>query len=126
MVSKEHPEVIERRRRLIAVDVIDFEEVDEDASIDHDGAALDEEDGSGLLGAGVTEELEDMQNAFKYSSLLSYMLKPSHLLTRGFENNRTAQEKLFKHMCNFGERAEWREGRRVVSSYIDVETTKYQ
>ena len=38
----------------------------------------------------------------------------------------TNQEKLLKHMCNFGARSEWREGRRVVSSYLDVETTKYQ
>ena len=29
-------------------------------------------------------------------------------------------------MCNFGSREEWRKGRRVVSSYLDVETTKYQ
>ena len=34
--------------------------------------------------------------------------------------------KLFKHMCNFGAWAEWREGRRVVSSYLDVDTTKDQ
>ena len=33
------------------------------------------------------------------SSLLSYMLKPSQLLTQGFGKNMTAQEKLFKHMC---------------------------
>ena len=29
-------------------------------------------------------------------------------------------------MCNFGARAEWREGIIVVISYIDVATTKYQ
>ena len=51
------------------------------------------------------------------------MLKPSHLLTQGFENNRTAQENIFKHMCNFGARAEWREVRRFVSSYINVDTS---
>ena len=90
------------------------------------GAVLDEEDDSGLVGAGVTEEVEDMQKSLKSSSLLSYILKPSRLLTNGFENNRTAQEKLFKHMCNFRARQEWREGRRVVSSYLDVDTTKYQ
>ena len=65
-----------------------------------------------------------MQKAMKYSSLSSYMLKPSHLLTQGFENNRTAQEKLFKHMCNFESWEEWREERIVVISYIDVDTTK--
>ena len=29
-------------------------------------------------------------------------------------------------MCNFGSQEEWRKGRRVVSSYLDVEITKYQ
>ena len=106
MVATEHPEVIEGRRRLITVDVIDSEEEAEDASIVHDDAALDEEGGSGLVGAGVTEESRDIHNYLKSSSLLSYMLKPSKLLTQGFENNRTAQEKLFKHMCDFGSRAE--------------------
>ena len=62
----------------------------------------------------------------KSSSLSYYMLKPSHLLTYGFENNRTAQDNLFKNMCNFGARSEWREGRRVVSSYLDVDTIKDQ
>ena len=126
MVAKEHPELIEGRRRLIAVDVLDSEEESEDASIVHDDAALDKEDGSGLVGAGVTEEVGDMQKALKSSFILSCMLKPSKLLTQGFENNRTAQDKLFKHMRNFGSRAEWRKGRRVVSSYLDVETTKDQ
>ena len=67
-----------------------------------------------------------MQKSLNYSSLLSYMLKPSKLLTQGFENNRTSQEKLFKYMCNFGSRAEWSKGRRVISSYLDVDTTKDQ
>ena len=64
-----------------------------------------------------------MQKALKSSSLLSYILKPYFLLTQGFEKNRTAQENLFKHMCNFGSRSEWRKGRSVISSYLDVETT---
>ena len=102
MVAKEHPEVIEGGQYLIAVGVLEYEEADEDASIDHDGADSGEEDGSGLVGAGVTEEVEDMQKALKYSSLSSYMWKPSHLLPQGFKNNRTTKEKLFKHMCNFG------------------------
>ena len=38
--------------------------------------------------------------------------------------NRTTQEKLFKHMCNFGSRAEWRDGKRVVTFYLDVDTDK--
>ena len=52
MVSSEHPEVIEGRQRLIATDVLDFEEADEDVSIDTYGAALDEEDESGSGGTG--------------------------------------------------------------------------
>ena len=60
MVAKEHPEVIEGRRRLIDVDVPDSEVVSEYASINHDEDALDEEDGSGLVGTGVTEEVGDM------------------------------------------------------------------
>ena len=47
--------MIEGRRRLIAVDVIDSEEETDDAYIDHNGAYLDEDYGSALLGAGVTE-----------------------------------------------------------------------
>ena len=54
------------------------------------------------------------------------MLKPYHLLAQGFENNNTAQDKLFKHMCTFGSRAKWREGGIVVSYYLDVKTTKNQ
>ena len=126
MVAKEHPEVIEGRRRLISVDVIFSQEVAENASIIHDNADFDEEDVSGLVGAGVTEEVRDTQKAFKSSHLLSYMLKPSKLITQGFENNRTAQEELLKHMCNFGSQEEWRKGRSDISSYLDVETTKYQ
>ena len=87
---------------------------------------MDEEYGVGLVGSGVTEEVEDMHKDLKSSSILFYMLKLYHLLTQVFENNRKAQEKLLKHMCNFGARAEWREGRRFVSYYLDVDTTKYQ
>ena len=67
-----------------------------------------------------------MQKALKYSSIFSYILKPSSLLTQSFGKNRTAQEKLFKHMCNFGSQAECREGRIFVISYLDVDTTKDQ
>ena len=67
-----------------------------------------------------------MHKAFKYSSILSYMFEPSHLLSQVFGKNITAHEKLYKHMCNFGAQAEWREERIVVSSYLDVDTTKYQ
>ena len=41
MVAKENPEVIEGRRRLIDVDILDSKEVAEDASIDNDDSALD-------------------------------------------------------------------------------------
>ena len=41
MVAKENPEVIEGRRRLISVDILDSKEVAEDASIDNDDSALD-------------------------------------------------------------------------------------
>ena len=36
------------------MDIIYSEEASEDASIDHDGAALDEDSGIGLVGLGVT------------------------------------------------------------------------
>ena len=48
MVSNEQPEVIEGRQHLISVDVLDSEDADEDASIDHYDAVLDEEEGSGF------------------------------------------------------------------------------
>ena len=79
-----------------------------------------------MVGADVTEDVEYMQNDMKSYYLSSYMLKPYHLLTQYFEKNRTAHEILFKHICNFGEREDWREGRIVVSYYLDVETTKYR
>ena len=126
MAAKDHSEVIEGRRRLIAVDVFDSEEAAEDASIVYDDAAEIEEDGSGLVGGIRTEEVQYMQKASQYSSLSSYILKHSILLTQGFEKNRIAQEKLFKHMCNLGSRVERRKGRSVISSYLDVETTKDQ
>ena len=111
---------------MFDVDIPYSDEASEDTSIDHDYAALDEEDVSGLVGSGVTEEVGYMQKFLNSSSFSSYMLKPSQLLPQGFGNNRTAQEKLFKHMCNVGSRAEWKNGRRVGSSYLDVDTTKYQ
>ena len=67
-----------------------------------------------------------MQRVVKYSSLFSYMFKTSSLLTQGFNKNKKAQEKLFNHMCNFGAREEWRNGRISVSSYLDVETSNYK
>ena len=46
MLSNENPEVIEGRRRLIDVNVLESEEASKDAYIDHDGAVSDEGDGS--------------------------------------------------------------------------------
>ena len=57
----------------------------------------------------------------KYSSLLSYMLKLPYLLTQGFNKTNKAQENLSNHMFNFGARADWGDGGRAVSSYLDVE-----
>ena len=71
MLAKDHPEVIEGRLRLIAVDVLDSKEAAGDASIDHDDAALDEYNGSGLVRAVITEEVGDMQKSLKSSSISS-------------------------------------------------------
>ena len=60
MVANEHTEVVEGRQLLIAVDALEPEDADEYDSIDHYGADLDEEYGSGLVGAGVTEKVEYM------------------------------------------------------------------
>ena len=53
-------------------------------------------------------------------------MKTAYLLTHGFNKNNKAQEKLFSHMFNFGAHAEWRNGRRVVSYYLDVEISNDQ
>ena len=66
MVASEHPEVIEGRRRLIVLDILDSRESAEDGYIDNDGAASAEEDESGSGEAcvrigvtqSVTEEVE--------------------------------------------------------------------
>ena len=52
--------MVEGRQLLIAVDALESEDADEYDSIDHDGADLDEEYGSGLVGSGVTEKVEYM------------------------------------------------------------------
>ena len=66
-----------------------------------------------------------MQRVVKSSSILSFMLKPTYLLTQGFNKNNKGREKLFNHMCNFGACIEWRNGRRVVSSYLRVEISNF-
>ena len=72
------------------------------------------------------EEVEEVHKAVKCYYLLSYMLKPPSLLTQGFKKNKNSQEKIFKHMRGFGARAEWRNGRRAASYYLDVETRNHQ
>ena len=73
-----------------------------------------------------TKEVEEMQQDLKYSSLLSFMLKPTSFLTQGFKENQKALEKLFNSMCDFGSQEQWGGGRRAFSSYIDVDTSKDQ
>ena len=59
MVASENTEVIEGRQRLICTDVLDLDETYEDVSIDDDGYASDEEDGSvsveAVVSTGVTK-----------------------------------------------------------------------
>ena len=59
-----------------------------------------------------------------YSYVHSSMLKPASLIKHVYKEKNKAQEKLFKHVCNYGAWSEWRNGRRAVSSYIDVDTSK--
>ena len=73
-----------------------------------------------------TEEGEEVQRVVKYSSLSSYMLKPPSLLTQVFNKNKKSQNNLFNHMCNFGAREEWRNGRRSAGSYLDVDISNDQ
>ena len=54
---------------LIALDVLDSDEAAKDSSIVHDDADFDEEDGGGLVGEGVTEEVQYMQKYLKSSSI---------------------------------------------------------
>ena len=67
-----------------------------------------------------------MQKYVKFSSLSYHTLKPPPLLTHRFKENNNAQEKFFKHMCIYGEREVWINGRISDSSYLDVDTKKYQ
>ena len=58
------------------------------------------------VSTGVTKvggkDAGEAQKAVKYSSVLSFMLKPPSLITQGFEDINKTQEKLFKNMCNVG------------------------
>ena len=62
----------------------------------------------------------------KVASILPYMLKFSSLLANGFGYNNKAKEKLFNYMCYFEARGECRSRKRAVSSYIVLDTRKYQ
>ena len=57
------------------------------------------------MNEAIKKEVEDVKQAVKYSSLLSYMFKPPFLLTKGFKENNKAQDKLFKNVCDFGSQA---------------------
>ena len=129
IVVSEHPEMIEGRLRLVATDVLDSKEAAENFSICDDGAALDDEDESGSGEASLrtgftqlgTEDVEEVYWVMKYSFLLSFMFKPPFLITQRINNNNKSQENLSKNMFNFGARTEWRNGRRSVISYLDVD-----
>ena len=68
-----HLKVIERKRKLISMDVLDPEEAAEDGVFDDDISTLDEDDYGGLGGAdvstdvdsGETKETEEAQKAVK-------------------------------------------------------------
>ena len=70
--------------------------------------------------------VEEVQQYVKYYYISSFIFKPPYLLTQGFKENNNAQDNILKHMCNFGEQEVWRDGIRYVSSYPDVDTSKYQ
>ena len=91
MVAKEHPEVIEGGQWLIAVYVLDSQDTPEYYSINNYVAASDEDYGSGLLRKRCYRRGGRYAQVRKKTSILPYMLKPSHLLTQGFENNKTAK-----------------------------------
>ena len=101
---------------MIASEVVQPGEADEDSFIHEYGAVSyeDNENGSGEagVGTGVPEAgTKEVHQAVKYSSLSSYVLKPPSLLTQGFKEHNMTQEKLFKDMCNFGLLAERKSGR---------------
>ena len=133
MVASEHPEEIKGRWRLIAMEIIDPEETAKDGYIDDYGTASDEEVESSLgyvgLSTGVTwvgkKEVEEVHQAVKYSSISYYMLKHPSLIIQGFEWNNNSQE-VFNHMCNSGSQAVCNNGRRAISSYLDIDTRKHQ
>ena len=119
---------------MIATDILDPNEEVGYGVVDDDGAILDEDDKSGLGEVGVstvvtkagTKEVDAVHQAVKADSIPSHMLKPPYFLTQVFKWNNKASDNIFKHMCEFGARSEWRNGRRATSYYLDIETIKYQ
>ena len=73
----------------------------------------------------VTKDVEEVQQAVKFSSLSYFMLKSPSLLAQVSRYDKRSQDNLCNRMCNLGDQAMWRNGRIAVSSYIDVETRKY-
>ena len=69
--------MVERRRWFIYTYILDPEEADEDVVVDYNGAGLGEDYESGLGESGVstdmaewkTDEVEEAQQAVKYTSL---------------------------------------------------------
>ena len=49
-------------------------------------------------------------------------LKLTSFITKGLKENKNTQEKLFNHMCTFGDQAECISERRAISSYLDIDT----
>ena len=95
------------------MDIVEPEEASQYGVVGDDGANLDKEDqvGSGDMGAirdvdAAKIYTEESQKAVKDTYLLYYMTKPPSFITQGFKENKKAQNRLFKHMCNF---AAWEE-----------------
>ena len=128
MIANEQSQVIEVGQLLISTKVLDPQQLDQDGSIDEYGDSLDDDSVLGQAGVRtnvtevVTKEVVEAHQAVKYSSLLSFMLKYTSLLTQGFEMNKNTHEKLLE----FGAQLVWRIYRRAISSYLDVDTSKNQ
>ena len=54
------------------------------------------------------------------------MLKPHYFLRKVFKYNKKVQDNIFKLMCDFISRSDRTSGRRDLSSYLGVDTIKYQ
>ena len=125
MVAKEHPDVLDGRRRLIASDAVGEENAEgtgEGNNVDADS----EDEGRETGDVQEPDAVQDARGQLSLYSLSSYSLKPPPLLPPDFRTNPQAQKNLVKHMCNFGARAEWESGKRQVSEWLDVEVSSDQ